>query len=293
MKDRQIQLDGGEPRIPFVSAALHCVAMTVLVFLRSSFGFVYLRPKSVFFAFSWAFVLFSIYAWNEPDVWSEYRPVCIFGAAAMSLYWIHLFVALSGQWREKGPHDRYSGDSSALRLMRRAGLSPTASLERRLHLWAEPAAVLVAAAAFRFVFGEHHLSKWLFFVAGCFWCKEALNRWFELRQAKRQKDIFDDATDTPEAPSATILGQEPPKATRKEAVKRKRNPASAEEAARERRFVELLRLRQPYTLEKAEENYLTLIKLEHPDATDQSPESNARAAELNEAIDFFRARLRG
>ena len=155
-------LDGAEPRIPFFSAALHCVAMTALVFLRSSFGFVYLRPKSVFFVFSWAFALFTIYAWIESAVWREYRSVCIFGVAAMTLYWIHLLVAFARQWGKQDQHDRYSGTSHGLRLMRKEGMSPTSRLEWKFHVLAEPAVVLFAAAGLRFVFGVSHLSSWLF-----------------------------------------------------------------------------------------------------------------------------------
>lgn len=292
MKDRQIELDGGEPRIPFVSAALHCVAMTGIVFFRYGFGFIYLRPKSVFFAFSWAFVLFVIAAWNEPEMWGAYRIPCIFGLAAMTLYWVHLAVAVSQQWQQKAAHDRYSGTSIMFRFLKGVRAESPAELERQIHLWFEPGLVLLGAATLRFAFGERHLSNWLFLLSGCFWCKEGLNRWFEIRQVKRQKDIFDDATDTPDAPTSTILDTETPKATRKEGVKQPRNKAAAEEKAKERRFAEALRLKPPYSIEKAEENYLTLIKLEHPDATTQSPESNARAAELNEAIEFFRERLK-
>ena len=49
---------------------------------------------------------------------------------------------------------------------------------------------------------------------------------------------------------------------------------------------------QPMPLKRAEENYRTLIRLEHPDSTgEDSPEANARAAELNEAVEFFRELL--
>ena len=74
MKDVQVPLAGGEQRIPILSPVFHCCAMTVIVFFRYSFGFEFLRPRSVFFAFSWAFVLFTVYAWNEPAVWAAYRP---------------------------------------------------------------------------------------------------------------------------------------------------------------------------------------------------------------------------
>lgn len=291
MKDRQIALEGGEPRIPLISTALHCVAMTALVFLRSSFGYVYLRPKSVFFVFSWAFGLFTIYAWNEPDVWRSYRAACIFGVAAIILYSLHLLTAVIGQWRGRAPHDRFSGTSHIIRLMRRAGASPGAAFEERLHLWGEPAIIMVAAALIRCL-GQTHLASWLAFVSLCFWCKESLNQWFQIRQTKRQKDIFDDASDTPDAPSASNPGQDAPKATRKERVKRARNTVAADESAREKRLAELLRLTEPYMLETAEENYHVLIRLEHPDSGGDTPEQTARAADLNEAIEFFRKRSR-
>ena len=289
MKDTQIPA-GSDQRIPFFSPALHCVAMTAIVFLRFSFGYRYLSPKSVFFAFSWAFTLFTIYAWNEPDVWREYRAACAFGSAAILLYWIHLLVAFIRECREQGRHDRYSGTPHAICLLRKD--LPWRKVVM-LELWAEPAAVLFAAAALRFLFNERHLSGWLVFVGVCLWCKEALNYWLGLRVFKAQKDMLDDAegmADEQAAP-ATILAQEAPKATRKEPVKRKRNSVSAEETAREKRFLDLLRLREPYSLEKAEENYRTLIRLEHPDTGEDTPEANQRAADLNEAIEFVRKKL--
>ena len=52
MIDRQPKAPDPEPRIFFVSDLLHFIAMTALVWLRSSFGFVFLSPRAVFFAFS-------------------------------------------------------------------------------------------------------------------------------------------------------------------------------------------------------------------------------------------------
>ena len=42
-------LAGGEQRIPILSPVIHCCAMTVLVFFRSSFGFSFLRPEKRLF----------------------------------------------------------------------------------------------------------------------------------------------------------------------------------------------------------------------------------------------------
>ena len=45
--------------IPLISPLLHCTAMTGLVFLRRNFGYAFLRPKAIFFAFTWAFARLS------------------------------------------------------------------------------------------------------------------------------------------------------------------------------------------------------------------------------------------
>jgi hypothetical protein len=293
MKDKQIPTPGTEPRIPVISAVLHSVSMTVLVFLRSSFGFAYLSPKSVFFAFSWAFILFTIVAWNEPEIWREFRVVCFFGMAAVILYWLHLFGAFLRELYGKGEHDHYSGRSHPLRLMRKKGRVPGSVFEMNLHLWGEPAAILIGGLALRLVLRERHLSMWFVLVAVCLWFKEAFNYWHQLRQRKRQGDIFEDAGETVEPHSATEShNSEPPKATRKAPVKRGRSAAATAEAERERRAAELLRLLPPYSLEKAEENYHALIKTDHPDANDGTPESTAMSAELNEAIAYFREKFR-
>jgi hypothetical protein len=223
MKDRQVEPSGVQPRIPVVSALLHCVSMTALVYLRSSFGFVYLSPKSVFFAFSWAFALFTVYAWIEPQVWTEYRAACLFGIGATALYWLHLLIAFIRELYHRGEHDQYSGTSHAVRLMRQTERTPNSPFEMNMHLWAEPSVVLIGALALRFVFGERHLSAWLVFTALCLWCKEAFNYWHHLRHGKRQQDIFGDAGDTVESPSPNTIHIQPPKAVRKPGVKRKRN----------------------------------------------------------------------
>jgi hypothetical protein len=290
MKDTQIERSS-PGRIPGISPLLHFVSMTTLVYLRSSFGYVYLRSKLVFFAFSWAFLLFTFAAWHEPEFWREYRAVCIFGTGAVALYWLHVVFSASSQLKRSAEHDQYSGTSHGSRLFSSRDVSTT-KLETNLHLWGEPLAVLVFSAFLRFAFGERHLSTWLVVAAGCMACKEGLNYWFKLRRDKIQDDMVGDAKEQGETLPDSQIRAEAPKATRKEQVTRKRNAASAEESARERRFVELLRLRVPFTLEKAEENYRTLIALEHPDKHGSSPESTERTTELNEAIEFFRGRLR-
>ena len=291
MKDKQVEPPSGQPRIPFLSAAVHCVAMTAIVYLRSSFGFAYLRPKSVFFAFTWAFVLFTIFAWMEPTIWRQYRAVCIFGAGAAALYWVHLLTAFLRELYHRGEHDHHSGTSHALRMLQRHGRPQPRFFEMNLHLWAEPAAVLFLGFFLRLAFAERRLSTWLVLAAGCLWFKEAFNYWFELRQRKRQKDTFTDVDDGTPPPNTRNDDTDKPKSTRTGKKKYPRNVSGAEDSAQERRYAELLRLLPPYSLEQAEENYRALIKLNHPDANSDSPESTTRAAELNEAIQYFRKRL--
>lgn len=277
-------------RIPVLSPTIHCIAVTALVFLRSGFGFVFLRPKSVFFGVSWAFILFAIFAWNEPYWWREYRAVCVFGIAAIGLYWLHLGIAIARDIRETGAHDHYPGNSHALALTNLLGI-PDQQAIRHLRIWIEPVLVVMISATLRVVFGERHLSVWLAFVALCIFCTEFMNYWYgEVRRRKINKDMAADAESQGESLSDTGKAATLPKATRQEPVKLKRNTSFAEEAAKLERFAKLLRLRPPYTLEKAEENYKALVQLEHPD---NSPESNAATAELNEAIAFVRDRLGG
>lgn len=290
MQDRQIEQTPAQARIPILSDVLHFVAMTVVVFLRSSFGYVYLRPKSVFFAFSWASLLFIYFAWHERSVWNSYWLACIYLSAAVVLYWTHLARASFSQLDGSGKHDHFSGTSHMLRLFRllRKPVSKTTTMN--LHLLGEPAAVLLAALSTRFIAADRHLSTWLFVAAPCLFLKEAQNYWSRLRQRKRQKDIFEDTEATVEAPDSAAAQQEAPKPTRKAPEKRTR-VREPEADLMETRFAETLRLLQPYTLEQAESHYRALIKQEHPDANESAPSSTARSAALNEAIDFFRKRL--
>ena len=291
MKDRQIAPTNAEPRIFLVSAVLHCVSMTALVYLRSSFGFGYLRPKSVFFAFSWAFVLYAIYAWMEGSVWGDHRALILFGGGAVGLYWIHLFIAFAREWQENGEHEQHSGISHAVLLMRRLGSTPSVRFERKCRSWGEPGTVVILSIALGLIFGEFGLPRWLLVAAFCLWSKEALNNWFQIRGRKRRKDIFADTEETLEPPVHIAPSAEPSKPTRKAKVKRSRSmTAGVPEAARERQLAEVLRLMPPYTLQEAEANFRELIKQEHPDTNGDFEGSNARAAQLNEAIEYFRSR---
>lgn len=289
MKDRQAPSKPPPLRIPILSAVLHCVSMTVIVFFRSSFGYAYLSPKSVFFAFSWAFTLFCIYAWHAPGAWPRYWLLCLSGLAAIILYVTHLITAFSRELYRTGAHDHDSGTPHALRLLRRAGKAASPAFRRNWHLWVEPGVVLLASLVLRYGVGERPLSLWLFMAAPCLWLKEALNAWYFVRHRKLHEDSREDAEDLFEdaaPPPATV---EAPKPVAKEKVRRARvgGPSAADELA-EHRFAQVLRLMPPYTLEDAERHYRQLVKEHHPDVSSDGKTSETTAAELNEAIAWFR-----
>jgi hypothetical protein len=289
MHDRQVEQTSTQARIPYVSDVLHGVALTVVVFLRSSFGYLYLRPKAVFLSFAWAALLFAIYAWHEPRVWAAYWPVCLYSLSAAGLYAVHLAFAALRQPSGQAEHDLFSGTSHAVRFRRWRGKVPGDDFAMHVHLWGEPIAVLLAALLLRHVFAEQRVSAWLFLAAPCLCAKEVMNYWYRLRQRKRQKDILDDAQSGIEAQSSSPP-PEPPKPTRQPKQTRQR-VRSPEPDARERRSAEILRLLPPYSLAQAEANFTALIKEHHPDHAGATAESHTRSVELNEAIEYFRERL--
>ena len=181
MDDALIQRPAPTP-IPVLSPTLHCVAMTAFVFLRTSFGYTFLRPKSVFLAFSWAIMLGVFIAWHEPQIWREYRAVCIFGTGAVILYCTHLFIAFSREWRKRGEDDPYPGTLHSHRLACLIGFPAVA--EETLRFWVEPGIVTFISLVLRFLFGESHLSAWLLFVAFCMVGREAINHWTTVRRDK-------------------------------------------------------------------------------------------------------------
>src|SRR4051812_7592097 len=92
-------------RILIVSPALHCVAMTALVYLRSSFGFTMFRPRTIFFAVSFALIVLDYIAWNEADIWREYHTLCIFAAGERLFYWLHFGVTVGRELHRKAERD--------------------------------------------------------------------------------------------------------------------------------------------------------------------------------------------
>lgn len=292
MKDRQIQSTGAQPSIPILSPILHWLAMPAIVFLRSRFGFSFLSPKIVFFAFVWAQLLFSIYAWIEQGAWFKYWAVAGFGLGAAALYLLHLLLAFSREVGRQGKHDFYSGTSHLLRLPGFSQLRGNPRSELILHLWVEPFLALTAAAMLRAFFTEHRLSTWLVLVAVALWLKEFINFWYGIRSEKKHEDIIEDAEDKmPGSSSAEV--PLPAAGTRKPRAKRAPNAStdSRDELAMEQRYAEVLRLMPPYSREQAERNYHHLIKGVHPDPNDAAEGTNEKTAIMNEAIEYFRRTL--
>ena len=294
MKDRQIQSTGAQPSVPILSPILHWLAMPTIVFLRSRFGFSFLSPKSVFFAFVWAHLLFSIYAWIEQGVWFKYWAVASFGLGAAALYLLHLMLAFSREVGRQGKHDFYSGTSHLLLLPGFSQLRGNPRSELMVHLWVEPFLALTTAAMLRAFFAEHRLSTWLVLVAVAMWLKEFINFWYGIRSEKKHEDIIEDAEEKmPGSGSAEV--PLPAAGTRKPRAKRPPQIAEDEQAVKalEFRSAEVLRLMPPHSLEQAELNYRHLIKTVHPDPNNADEGATEKAATLNEAIEYFRRTLGG
>lgn len=292
MKDRQIQSQGAQPSVPLLSPVLHWLALPAIVYLRSGFGFSFLSPKSVFLSFVWATVLFFIYAWLERGAWAKNWAIALFAGGASALYVIHLLAAFNRETRKQGKHDFYSGTSHLLRMPGFSQNRGNARFETVLHLWIEPALVFVAATALRGFMAEQRLSFWLLIVAAALWLKEFINYWYGLRSEKKHGDIIEDAEEKMPAGGTFAEAPLPSAGDRKPRTKRAPSPASdAAEKAREQRYAEVLRLmppHPPYDLQQAEHNYRHLMKAFHPD---KNPANHEKAAELTEAIDFFRRTL--
>lgn len=294
MIDRQPKAPDPEPRIFFVSDLLHFIAMTALVWLRSSFGFVFLRSKAVFFAFSFAFILMEIIAWHTPFIWFYVRALCIFGTITVILYWLHLLRSWCSELLRSAGHDNYAGTPHTLRLLKWAGVKPSKNLETAIYLGVEPVVVLIAAVGFRLLSSANYLSLWLFVAAAAMCAKEGLNYWFELRRDKRGDQIVDDLNREAERKSGlSTASSEPAKTTRKAAQNRPRARTGSTEDEEERRHAEVLQLPDAYDLQIVEQHFRDLIKDTHLDRHDNSAESTGETSALYDARDYFRKKFGG
>lgn len=292
MKDRQIPTSGTQPSVPIVSPILHWMAMPAIVFLRSGFGYSFLSPKFVFLPFCWASLLFLVYAWMAGGAWPRNWAIATFAAAASATYLLHLLAAVTREVKKTGKHDYYSGTSHLLRIPGLEQNRTNSSLGTVLHLWVEPGIVFVAATALRAFLGEQRLSTWLIFVAAALWFKAFINYWYTIRAEKKHGDIIEDAEEKMPGAGGQTDAPLPNAGGRKPRAKRAPQTSGGDEdlKALEQKHAEVLRLMPPtppYNLQQAEQNYRELIKAFHPDIK-PTPENEARALALNEAIAFFR-----
>ena len=294
MIDRQPKAPDPEPRIPFVSDLLHFIAMTALVWLRSSFGFVFLRSKAVFFAFSFSFILMEIIAWHYDFIWRYVRALCIFGTTTVILYWLHLLRSWCSELLRSAGHDNYAGTPHTLRLLKWAGVKSFKNLETAVYWGVEPVIVLVAAVAFRVLFSESYLSLWLFVTAAAMCAKEWLNHWFEVRREKRKGQMVDEIVlEAQRRADLAARSSEASKNTRKAAQNRPRARTGSTGDDKERRHAEVLQLPDAYDLQIVEQHFRDLIKGTHPDRNDDSAESTRETSALNDARDYFRKKFGG
>jgi len=286
MKDRQISRKQELGRIPVLSPVLHVLCMPVLVALRHDFGFQFLRPKSIFLALIWAFLLFAIYSKSEPERWRSHSWVCAFFAVASILYLFHLTRAMSSQWGNP-PHDQYAG---------RTLLVPFRKLEWKTFLIVEPAVVAVVATLMHFVPSSGLLSDLLFIVAGAMVAKEAINQWGKKRKENQLVDITKDADDSmkkvvEKREWPTWKWKQKASSSRKPRKSRERNRNEPDPKELEEQHAVVLRMMPPYVSEQAEQNYRGLVREFHPDEENQSEADQRAMVALTEARDFFRGHL--
>lgn len=281
-KDKQPESIPAAYQIPVISPVLHCLSMPVIVFLRTSFGYSYLRPKSVLIALSVACLASAYIVNNEPRLLPDYGWLTRFLGLASILYLLHLMICAGMDLASKGEHDQYSGTPHVLRLLPHAKRTNGAHLIAKLFI--EPTTVVISGIAIRSLL-DTRLGSLIVYLGVALFLKELIGAWLTLRQQKRIDDLLDDAQDkAPRPPEPKFAGS-----TRKKKKSRPRvhaEPSSLETA--ESRHAEVLRLMPPYTLEAAEANFRILIKEAHPDTGGDPTEAEIRTRELTEALEYFR-----
>ncbi len=287
MKDKQAPTASATYSIPLLSPLLHHLAMPVIVFWRYHFGFSYLGRKRIFLASIWACMLLTYIVWNTPDLKDKYGSLAVFFCMSSALYLFHLVSSFRGELSKSGKHDQYSGDSHLSRLW----IVFLARKKHLIHCAVEPIFTCIIGIILTQTKASQALGKFLIFVAVCLLVKESLNAWLTLRRGKRHSDLTSDITEEyPEANSEV-----PPigTTTRRPKTKRQRDVSELLTIDPEEwKHAQTLRLMPPYTLAAALENYRILIKQAHPDLHSGNTDATAHTQNLNEAMEYFRQRLK-
>jgi hypothetical protein len=288
MKDRQISRKSEGGSIPVVSPMLHLMSMPVLVVLRYQFGYLFLRPKSIFLSLIWATALYCVYSYYEPGRWKANALVSVFAVSASLAYLFHFAVSVYSQMG-KAPHDQFAGRS----VFEFLGLH-----RRQISLWFEPILITLLALLLKLGAPANSLSTYLFLAAISLFAKESINRWFELRKVKQQTDAIDDTEETmgrvAEGREAVPLDARTVNLpSRKPRQNRSRNCKSSSDVEMGvEQCASVLRMIPPYSLEQAESNFQSLVREFHPDEVQQDAVSNEGLRKLTIARDFFRSHFR-
>jgi hypothetical protein len=198
MKDKPLAPQAPSGSIPLISPLLHCVAMPVLVFLRHSFGYNYLRPKKIFLASVIVTGGFAFAVWHDPALKALF-PLAAFAVLASALYLVHLVSGISKLTRGDAEHDQYSGTSFLL-----AFVPPTkrSKCEGFIHCAAEPLLLTGIGCLIPKPFGK------ILVVCGIALClKEMIRAWLSLRFDKALSDNLADAKDKMENTQSTAHQQ--------------------------------------------------------------------------------------
>lgn len=201
MKDKPLTPQTPSGNIPLISPLLHCVAMPVLVFLRHSFGYSYLRPKKIFLAFVMVTAGFAFAVWLDPSL-KAFRPLAGFAVLASTLYLVNLISGIVRLTRRDAEHDQYSGTSFLLAF---AKSSKRSKFEGFIHCVAEP--LLTVGMGYLI---PNPLGKVLV-VCGIALClKELIRAWLTLRFDKVLSDNLADAKEKMENTQSTTFHQSLP-----------------------------------------------------------------------------------
>lgn len=194
MKDKPLAPQTPSGCIPLISPLLHCVAMPVLVFLRHSFGYNYLRPKKIFLASVIVTGGFAFAVWHDPALKALF-PLAAFAALASALYLAHLVSGIIRLTRGDAEHDQYSGTSFLLAFV---PPSRRRKCEGFIHCVGEP--LLTSGMGYLV---PHPLGKTLVMCGIALGMKEVIRAWLSLRFDKALSDNLADAKDKMENTQST------------------------------------------------------------------------------------------
>ncbi len=198
MKDKPLASQTPSGSIPLISPVLHCVATPVLVFLRHSFGYNYLRPKKIFLASVIVTGGFAFAVWHDPAL-KALIPLAAFAVLASALYLVQLASGIVRLTRGDAEHDQYSGTSFLLAFV---PPSKRNKCEGFVHCVAEP---LLTGGMGCLI--PNPLGKILVVCGIALGLKEMIRAWLSLRFDKALGDNLADAKDKMENTQSTSRQQ--------------------------------------------------------------------------------------